>query len=509
MDLPVLPRLHSDHDADDYLLFEHAQPRQCKTERLTDMANHPTIAKRLPERYSNPIARDQWPLFANWLLVWVVIANAGFAIMWMIGAPPRFFEIVLTGLAGLVVRTRAIWLQLITFVALTVFSLFSFVSGLFNLNMGSLFYSLRFFTEIKPTESKEYIIAGLLVVALMAVAARFVRRPQHFSDLRVIAVAVSVVLLMAQFDKWMGYGMRGHYKREASADAPFSSATSGVGFADGAKTGRHLMIVMVESLGTPVSNPEMQRLLFRRYNTPEVERRFELSRGTTTYYNSTTAGEVRELCGRWGDYYELLDRRDGGCLPARLRERGYETSAYHSFIGSFFERDKWYPNIGFERQLFATDLLERGVRECGGVFPGACDRDVPALLADHLRQAEKPQFLYWLTVNSHLPVPPGLNLDVDNCEKVSPELASDFPMICRQFAIWDAVDIALVREIVADDFPPTDILIVGDHMPPYFDRHHRSQFSPDSVPYLYLRWKDDKAAVPATRVAGKDIAAKG
>ena len=29
------------------------------------------------------------------------------------------------------------------------------------------------------------------------------------------------------------------------------------------------------------------------------------------------------------------------------------------------------------------------------------------------------------------------------------------------------------REITAPDFPPTDILIVGDHMPPYFDRHHR------------------------------------
>jgi hypothetical protein len=472
------------------------------------MASQPNIAARLPERYSNPITRDQWPLFANWLLVWVVIANAGFAAMWIIGAPPRWQEIVVTGIAGLIVRGRAIWLQLATFVAATVFSLFSFVSGLFNLSIYSLFYSLRFFTEIRPTESKEYIIAGLLVVALMAVAARLVRRPQHFTDLRVIAVAFSVVILTAQFDKWMGYGMRGHYKREASADAPFSSASGNAGFVASAPTGRHLMIVMVESLGTPVGNAEMERLLFKRYNTPEVARRFELSTGTTTYYNSTTAGEVRELCGRWGDYYELLERRDDGCLPARLRAKGYETTAYHSFIGSFFERDKWYPNIGFERQLFAPDLFERGVRECGGVFPGACDRDVPALLAEHLRKADKPQFLYWLTVNSHLPVPPGLNLEVDNCEKVSPVLARDYPMICRQFAIWDAVDIALVREIMADDFPPTDILIVGDHMPPYFDRSHRSQFAPDNVPYLHLRWKGDEVAAPASRIAGKDSAAK-
>jgi hypothetical protein len=31
-------------------------------------------------------------------------------------------------------------------------------------------------------------------------------------------------------------------------------------------------------------------------------------------------------------------------------------------------------------------------------------------------------------------------------------------------------------EIAASDFPEADILIVGDHMPPYFDRHHRTQF---------------------------------
>lgn len=62
-------------------------------------------------------------------------------------------------------------------------------------------------------------------------------------------------------------------------------------------------------------------------------------------------------------------------------------------------------------------------------------------------------------------------------------------MICRQFAIFDAIDKALVAEITASDFPEADILIVGDHMPPYYDRHHRSQFDPERVPWLYLRHK--------------------
>ena len=88
-----------------------------------------------------------------------------------------------------------------------------------------------------------------------------------------------------------------------------------------------------------------------------------------------------------------------------------------------------------------------------------------------------------------------MNLDVDNCETHSAVLAADFPMICRQFALWNQMDDAIIREITAKDFPESDILIVGDHMPPYYDRHHRSQFAPDQVPWILLKWKgDDEAA---------------
>jgi phosphoglycerol transferase MdoB-like AlkP superfamily enzyme len=94
---------------------------------------------------------------------------------------------------------------------------------------------------------------------------------------------------------------------------------------------------------------------------------------------------------------------------------------------NLFKRGLWYPNIGFEKREFEKDLRQAGARRCGGVFAGACDRDIPAHIGNTLRAAEKPTFLYWLTLNSHLPVPPGLNLDVDNCERVSPVLARDFP----------------------------------------------------------------------------------
>ena len=477
------------------------------------MASVAIAAEKPKGFFSRPIDRAEWRQLANWLLVWVVVANFGFALMWFIGAPPRQPEIIAIGVTGLIVRNQPRWVQFIAFIAVMIYAVLGFLAGLFNLAITSLLHSLKFFVEMNPSQSSEYMIGAGVIAAMIGTAFLCLKRRQGFTDLRIVLLAILVFMSLSYFDRWMGQGMRGHYKREAVAGAPFTSAVnlSGFGPVAGAPK-RNLMIVIVESLGQPVDNPEMLELLFARYRESDVTGRFTRTTGDTTYYNSTTAGEVRELCGRWGDYYDLLDRNDSGCLPARLAREGYETSAYHSFAGAFFERETWYPHIGFQNRVFADQLLPAGLQECGGVFPGACDREMPRVLANKLKSGgDKPQFVYWLTVNSHLPVPPGENLDDDNCARISPKLNKEFPMVCRQFAIYHDIDAALAKEITAPDFPPTDILIVGDHMPPYFDRHTRSQFEPDRVPWLLLRWKDDQLTPTRSAViAGSAVpAAKG
>lgn len=428
--------------------------------------------------------------FLDWALIWIVLANIGFVALWAIGAPPRHFDIVLIAAVGLVAKRLPYPIQLLLFVAVMAVSTLKFLGGLFNLTMTSLIYSLRFFMEINPADSKEYIAVAIAILAVLVAAAFLLRRDTDFSHPSLLLAAAASVVALAGADVYMGLGMRGHYMRAAPAGAVFESATQKTGFADRADGKRHLVLIVVESLGQPRGNKAMADKLFALYRNPAVTARYEASQGTTLYYNSTTSGEIRELCGRWGDYYELLDRNDKGCLPARMRAKGYEAHALHSFTGKFFERATWYPHVGFQDATFDRDLIAEGALKCGGVFPGACDRFVPHMIAERLRTAKTPQFLYWLTLNSHLPVPPGLNLNVDHCEKVSPELAASFPMICRQFSIFDDIDRALVAEITADDFPDADILLVGDHMPPYFDRHHRTQFDPEHVPYLYLKRRD-------------------
>lgn len=443
-----------------------------------------TMEKPVP-RFSADFRR-----FANWALVWIGLANVPFMAMWFVGAPPRFMEIAIAGFVGLIVKRMPRIVQWTAFAAVMAWSLLSFVAGLFNLAMDSLLYSLQFFAEIKPGNSAEYIVAAIVVLGILVASWFLLKRDTNFEKPLHILLGGFLIFGLVGADAAMGQGMRGHYFREAPAGANFESATDKTGFAARADGQRHLVLIMVESLGVPRGNQAMTDKLFAYYENSAIQARYEVSQGTSLYYNSTTSGEFREMCGKWGDYYELLDAAEASqanCLPAQLAAKGYATHAMHSFKGEFFKRDQWYPHIGFESQEFWPELEKRGAEWCGGVFAGACDRQVPAMLAENLKRAEKPTFLYWLTLNAHLPVPTGANLNADNCARVSQELASEFPMICRQFAIFDDIDRALIKEITASDFPEADILLVGDHMPPYFDRHNRSQFDPERVPWLYLK----------------------
>lgn len=443
----------------------------------------------------------QTRLLGNWLLVWVLLLNMAFMPMWFVGGPLRAVPIGVFATIGLIVRNWPAWQRQVIFFAGLVYSTIQFTAGTFNLNIWSLVDSVRFLGEMSPASSPEYLVAGAILAISAIVGMLWARKPMGFAGRRQMGGAVLAVVALIATDGGFSIGLRGHYAREAPNDARFESASTLSGWGAASPARDHRLLVMVESLGQPRSGTELEQRLFALYLTPAVRARYTITTGKTLYYNSTTAGEVRELCGRWSDYYGLVDRPDPGCLPARLRRQGYDTIALHSFEGAFFDRAKWYPNVGFDRRIFRDTLHARGAERCGGVFAGVCDRDVPKQIGALMSAAKKPTFLYWLTVNSHLPVPQGMNLGVDRCGQVSPVLQRDLPMICRQLAIWDAIDRALVKTITADDFPATDILIVGDHMPPYFDRTYRSQFDPEHVPWIRLT-PIARGAAPALAKAG-------
>jgi hypothetical protein len=134
---------------------------------------------------------------------------------------------------------------------------------LFNLDMSSLFYSLQFFAEIKPSNSFDYIAGAVTIIGVMIAAYKLLRRDPDFArPLLIIAAAVAFISLAA-VDLWMGKDMRGHYFRAAPEGAVFGSATGDSGFAARADGKRHLVLIVVEAMGVPKDNPEMAKLLFR------------------------------------------------------------------------------------------------------------------------------------------------------------------------------------------------------------------------------------------------------
>lgn len=182
---------------------------------------------------------EQLKSFGRWLLVWVVLVNAGFAILWFSGAPPRHMDIVYTGILGLVVMRASFWLRYAAFAGALIYSTLRFIGGLFNLDISSLLYSLKFFAEIKPANSYDYIGAAIAILAIMVVGWRLLKREAHFSRPLLIAGAGGLFFALAGVDLWMGKDMRGHYFRAAPAGATFDSATNGSGFVARADGKRH------------------------------------------------------------------------------------------------------------------------------------------------------------------------------------------------------------------------------------------------------------------------------
>lgn len=425
----------------------------------------------------------------NWLLCWLLLPNLGYSLFWIVGGPPRPIPIVVTGLVGIFVHRAPFAVKIAAFAACMIFSALAFVSSLFNLTILSLVFTFQFASELSPSASVEYVACGVAVVATFLLAWWLLRRPTTLVRPTRMIAAAALTLIAASADVAMSQGARGSYKRTPEAGAYFTSAVQKSGLERFATGDRHLVVIMVEAMGLP-SDRALRRQLVDLWARPAVRARYSVTEGNSLFYGSTTNGEMRELCGRWAEYAEVMERRDAGCLPARLRARGYQTQALHSFNGTFFERSVWYPNIGFQSTRFAPELVQAGAERCPGVFVGACDRDVPSQLAKTLKSARQPQFLYWLTVNSHLPVVESEALHTEECASFDSKLAAEFPMTCRLMKLYDETGRSLAGEITADDFPDADILIVGDHIPPFFDRYHRDQFEPDRVPWILLRPKN-------------------
>ena len=402
-------------------------------------------------------------------------------------------------------RLNAVFLFVIYFFYLVVFFFdgMLFASTFFGLMIFELLYALPNILMLDVFSFGPYLFIALLFI-FSALSVPFIAwkiRPVSNRD-RIYVCAGFLLLFLLE----LGLNGSPYYFTEKSQgflnailqqegeSVKVDSAIGKAGMEEDSylKKDRKIFIVMIESLGK-FKDERINAEIFASLNDRDISRRFDIAMGTISFRGSTTAGEMRELCGTRNSYLTILDASFdvAKCLPNRLAEMGHRSIAFHGFRSGFFSRHLWYPAMGFTDNVFFEQFKAAGPEDpnrfCGGMFIGYCDRLIGEKIGKMIERGSGHKLYYWLTLNSHFPTrtSPGLEKGID-CEKYKLR-----EQICTMAYYWAEV-IKMVAGIAKSKAAsPFDILIVGDHSPPSFYRDTRAQFVDSQVPYVSLKWNAD------------------
>ncbi len=371
------------------------------------------------------------------------------------------------------------------FLAVAVVDLCLIVMVAFHLPLALAIDSVRYMATIDVSASGFYVAVISINLALALVSAWLFDRNRaeirSASPLPVLLVALSLMAADFHFN----------FRYFTKSMSPFNSAVSQNGLsADAiAARGGNLLIVMVEGLGA-FADPAEKRILSEKLENAASSAGYTFTSGTTPYSGSTTGAASRELCGRWGDHRDYISGvHTENCLPKLLHARGFETVAYHGYTSDMFERHVWYPNIGFSELHFMETMVRDApmqvARRCGSVFLGLCDSDVAALVHSRLLEAgDKPKFVYWLTLNSHVPFV-AKTVGTMACRTAAAPIAN--ATACELAELWGDVFDSVAAIATDTRLPPTDILVVGDHHTPLWERAAKDRFTLGLVDWYLLR----------------------
>jgi hypothetical protein len=244
----------------------------------------------------------------------------------------------------------------------------------------------------------------------------------------------------------------------------------------------NMVVVLVESWGKLEDNNALTKAVASPLLSKEIRAKYLIKVGSVGFQGSTTNAELREICGLKGNYRDLFSLRRLRCLPDLFSSHGYHVTGMHGFRRDMFDRSSWWPLVGLRQTLFLEDFERAShLNKCGTAFPGLCDADLISLMADRLK--EDRQFVYALTINSHLPLPPSPESDgVLDCAKLPAQFHNERCALAQQ---WRRVFNSLAQNVLRSDIKPTQFVIVGDHSPPLLATAE-GRFSSSRVPYIIL-----------------------
>jgi hypothetical protein len=409
-----------------------------------------------------------------------------------IGLPPRSYAIVLYALLAVAARRLPFPVIVACFAIVSIEDLVCTISLMFRLAPLDLLAALRFASRVHVFESPLYLALGGVMLANSGAILWVLRGRDRLlkGNIAVLLGGMTIFLgvdYVSNVSPYFTFGtLLGHNR-------PVVTAGKMSGFDEVAgKNRRNIVYIIVESMGY-LKSDAARDLISSPLNNPAIQQRYTVTSGHSGYYGSTTSGEMRELCDTRTSYQDLTEELAHHCLPSQLHRRGYETLAFHSFSGEMFDRADWYPVLGFDKIKFEEDMLPKLKRTCGTAFPGTCDTDVADVIAKEAARTTKPKLIYWLTLNTHIPVAPGYAMTDYKCAS-SKRVVFQRADVCRMGELWHDLFGAIARLAVDPAIGPAEIIIVGDHAPPLWSRAGREMFMPGQVAWYRLTPKEADSA---------------
>ena len=246
------------------------------------------------------------------------------------------------------------------------------------------------------------------------------------------------------------------------------------------------VLIVVESWGQS-SDEVIRQSLVEPYEA-NLGGRFTILQGSIPFHGATISAENRELCERSGgqDIMGASAADFRKCLPDELSNMGFHTIAIHGNHGTLYHRNEWYSRAGFQEIWFVRKLESEGLPDCVGAFTGVCDAAIATWIGKRLEQPGRdPRFVYWVTLNSHLPVPNPPQLPTLVPCDTDLSLARDLAL-CNWYRLTLNVHQSIASLAAHNGSRPAVYVIVGDHAPPFSDLSVRDSFEQRVVPYVIL-----------------------
>lgn len=474
------------------------------------------------------------------IFVFIVVANIPFWIashsLGLILKGPFNDEFVLIGILSLFVRR---WVTIGLLLVAILLDLMNGIASTYMLGGAELLGSSRSAFEFAPSHFWDVLVVAICIAMVCMLAAVASgkgiagREREYVVSMLAVFLVVSVTIdastghiLALRQDRQLGTfsltrmgthflvmprvhrrGFTGAVLAGKDGSAPGASATmAGFDTISGAPRTNaplpNVVLILAESWGKARA-ADLEESLVRPYADKDLAERYTVGRGTVPFYGPTVAGEARELCGSTMGFGLLTATREklSNCLPMRMKGMGYHSTAIHGFSARMFDRGEWYSRIGFDEAWFRDRLQGQGLPLCPGPFPGICDAAASEWIGERLeRESDSPQFIYWVTLNSHLPVPiPNRVKAPPSCLAVS--IAEEEPAMCSWYQLVFNVHRSVAELALRSTARPTVFLIVGDHAPPFSSPKLRAQFSDEVVPYVLLTPKRNemREGLQATR----------